>query len=45
MKRFIIWRTRMWPQCFVTVVFAKDIDEAFALAKEMKVLNPIVGEI
>lgn len=46
MKRFEIYRTRLWPQCFVCVVYAQDIWAAFRHAKdEMKVLNPIVGHV
>ena len=44
MKTFNVWRTRMWPQCFVGVIYAKDIDVAFAIAKALHILNPIVGE-
>ena len=44
MKTFNVWRTRMWPQCYMGTIQAKDIDEAFAIAKAMDILNPIVGE-
>ena len=45
MKTFKVWRTRLWPQCFMGIIEAKNIDEAFALAKAMLILNPIVSEV
>lgn len=45
MKQFNIWRSRMYPQCFITVVRAPDIETAWRYAKEQNILNPIVGEV
>ena len=44
MKTFEVWRTRLWPQCFIGVIEEKDLDEAFTKAKALGILNPIVGE-
>lgn len=43
-KLFNVWFRRISPQHFVTVVEAKDIEDAFQIAKDMGVLHPIVGE-
>ena len=43
MKIFQVWRTRLRPQCYMGLIQAKDIDEAFAIAKQHNILNPIVG--
>ena len=44
MNTYDIYLTRLWPQCYVATIQAKDIWEAFAIAKASGVLNPIAGE-
>lgn len=44
MKTFTIHRTRLWPQCYVATIQAKDIWDALTIAKQSGILNPIVGE-
>jgi len=45
MKTFAIYRSRLWPQNFIGHVNAVDIWAAFAEAKALGILNPIVGEV
>ena len=45
MKTFEVWRTRLWPQCYIGVIKAKDGFDALTKAKEMGILNPIIGEV